>query len=121
METGQILLYAFLGLILLLWVRRRLLMASITQVSRAEAEELARAGDAVLVDVRTATERSKKSIGGSKHIPMSDMTDVSSKLDRYKDKQVIFYCATGSRSITAASRAKKLGFQVANLRGGIGL
>ena len=120
METEQIVLYAILGLILLAWLRRRLMVASIPQVSRSEAEERVRAGDAILVDVRTAGERSKKAISGSLHIPMSDMTDVASKLDRHKGKQVIFYCATGSRSISAASRTKKLGFQVANLQGGIG-
>lgn len=121
METGQIVLYAIFGIMLLLWLRRRMLMASITQLTRPEAEERVRSGEAVLVDVRTAMERSKKSISTSLHIPMSDMTDVASKLERYRGKQVIFYCATGSRSISAASRAKKLGFTVANLQGGIGL
>jgi len=120
METGQILLYAFLGLVLILWLRRRIQMSSIAQVSREAAEEQAESGEAVLIDVRTAVERSKKCISASLHIPMSDMTDVAAKLDRFREKQIIFYCATGSRSLSAALRAKKLGFQVGNLRGGIG-
>jgi len=120
MDTGQIILYVFAGLVLLLWLRRRLAAGSIPQVSRGESEQLAADGKAVLVDVRTAAERSRKSIARSVHLPMSDLTDISSKLDRYKDKQIIFYCASGSRSISAALKAKKLGFTVGNLQGGIG-
>ena len=120
METGQILFYVFAGLLLILWIRRRMLVSSIAHVSRDQAEALVRSGEAVLVDVRTASERSKKNISASLHVPMSDMTDIAAKLDRHKAKQVIFYCATGSRSLRAASRAKKLGFTVGNLQGGIG-
>ncbi len=120
MDTGQILLYALAGLLLILWIRRRILIASIPQVNRAEAEERAHAGEAVLVDVRTAQERSRTTIKDSMHLPVSDMTDMEKALERYRDRQVIFFCATGSRSISAASRAKKLGFSVANLNGGIG-
>ncbi len=120
MDTGQIVLYVFIGLMLLLWLRRKMIHRSIPQVTREEAEALVQSGLAVLVDVRTAAERSKRSIGGSMHVPMSDLTNVSTKLERHKNKQVIFYCATGSRSIAAAARARKLGFQVGNLEGGIG-
>ena len=40
-------------------------------------------------------------------------------LEKYKSKEIICYCASGSRSVNAGLKLKKAGFTVGNLRGGI--
>jgi rhodanese-related sulfurtransferase len=82
-------------------------------------EERLRSGNAVLVDVRTQQERSQHSIPGSMHVPVAQLGSNLEGLQRHKDREVIFYCATGSRSMVAAIRAKKAGFTAAHLEGGI--
>jgi len=43
----------------------------------------------------------------------------SDELLKYKDKEIICYCRSGNRSLTAAAKLKKKGFNSANLKGGI--
>ena len=119
MDTGQLVLYTILGVILALQVYRRLQARSIPRYGADEAAERLRNGSGVLVDVRTTGERSRLSIPGSLHIPMNQLAVRMSELERHRDKEIIFYCATGSRSIVAAVRARKQGFLAANLEGGI--
>jgi len=72
-----------------------------------------------MLDVRTARERSYRSIPGSLHIPLHELNARMKELERYRSKEIICYCASGSRSISAALRLKKAGFNVANLEGGL--
>jgi len=54
------------------------------------------------------------------HIPLSEFKSRLSELDKYKDKPVIAYCRSGSRSFSACKTLKKAGFEtVSNLQGGI--
>jgi rhodanese-related sulfurtransferase len=76
--------------------------------------------DVVLLDVRTAKERSASNIHGSIHIPINELAREIDKLERYKSKEIVCFCQTGSRSLVAAARLKKLGFKVAHLAGGMG-
>ncbi|MEK6650852.1 MAG: rhodanese-like domain-containing protein [Bacteroidota bacterium] len=119
MDTGQVILYGILGFILALQVVRRFQARKIPRYGAVEAAERVHSGSGVLVDVRTAAERSHLSIPGSLHIPMNQMAVRMSELERHRDKEIIFYCATGSRSIVAAVRVQKKGFHTANLDGGI--
>jgi rhodanese-related sulfurtransferase len=119
MESGQIILYGTLALWLIVRARRWYVARDIPRYSGAQVEERLRAGQAVLVDVRTAQERSQHSIPGSVHVPMAQLGSSLDGLRRHKDREVIFYCATGSRSMVAAIRAKKAGFTTAHLEGGI--
>ena len=119
MDSGQVFLYAILGLILAQQVYRRFQARKIPRYGAVDAAERVRSGSGVLVDVRTAGERSHLSIPGSLHIPMNQLAVRMSELERHRDKEIIFYCATGSRSIVAAVRAQKQGFSVANLEGGM--
>lgn len=119
MEPGQIFLYGILALWLVLRARRWYVAREIPRYSGEQVEERLRSGQAVLVDVRTADERSQHSIPGSVHVPVSHLGSRLDGLQRYRDREVIFYCATGSRSMVAAIRAKKAGFTAGHLEGGI--
>lgn len=118
MEPGQILLYALLALMLFLYIRKAILMRSLNNYSGAQAKQQVKSGS-VMLDVRTAAERKSLSIPGSVHIPLQELAVRMKELDRYKGKEIICYCASGSRSVNAAIRLKKAGFTAGNLIGGI--
>jgi rhodanese-related sulfurtransferase len=120
MSTPQIVLYALLAIIVLLYIRRKLMLRGMKQYSPTEVADLMKqSGAAILLDVRTAAERQRKMIKGSMHIPLHELGRRTDELEKYKNKEVICYCQSGNRSLTAASRLKKAGFTVANLKGGI--
>lgn len=119
MDSSQLLIVGILGLLILLYVRRMIRAAAVTNYSPAEVEEKKRRNEIVLLDVRTANERRQGSIKGSVHIPLHELRRRSDELKKYGNKEIVCYCATGSRSISAAVTLKKLGFPVANMKGGI--
>jgi rhodanese-related sulfurtransferase len=74
----------------------------------------------VVVDVREDREYEMGHIQDSIHIPLSSLTSRIDELDKYKEKNVILGCRSGSRSGRACSILKKKGFtKVHNLRGGV--
>lgn len=73
----------------------------------------------ILLDVRTIAERKSQSIKGSFHIPLHELERRSDELKKFRDKEIICYCQSGSRSVVAAGKLKKLGFNSANMKGGI--
>jgi len=116
----QILLYVFIAVILSFIIKKALLVRSIKHYSPVDAsQKLKNGNNTVLLDVRTSLERKKESIKGSFHIPLQEINSRTSELKKFKDKEIICYCRTGSRSLSAASKLKKHGFSVANLKGGI--
>lgn len=97
-----------------------MLYRSVKNYSPAElAEKLKKDKNVVLLDVRTPMERKQDYIRGSFHIPLYDLTKNQKELLKFKDKEIICYCRTGNRSLTAASKLRKLGYNSANLKGGI--
>ena len=118
MTTEQIFFYIVLGLIILLYLRKQWNARGITQYSPADAKERMKEGS-ILLDVRTPRERSRQSIPSSIHIPLHEISSRVKELERYRGKEIICYCATGSRSISAAVTLKKSGFSVGNLKGGM--
>lgn len=119
--TGEVFLYLLIALVLSLGLRRMWIARSIPSYSPAEVKEkLKNSRDAILLDVRTNAERTRGHIQGSLHIPLHAIVRQSDTLDKYRGKEIICYCQSGNRSISAAARLKKLGFTVANMQGGIG-
>lgn len=114
METVQILFLVVLGLFLVIHLRRWIRGRTIPHVDPADLSR-----GAVLVDVRTDAERSRDRIDGSIHIPLHQLRARAGELEKHKGGQVICYCATGNRSLTAAVLLKNLGYSSANLKGGI--
>ena len=120
METGQIILYIVLLLIGIQILRRLFLVKSIKQYSPVELSQKMKNGrELILLDVRTAAERRSQSIKNSLHIPLVQLTSRIDELSKFKNKEIVCCCQTGSRSISAASKLKHRGFTTANLKGGL--
>ena len=74
----------------------------------------------LVLDVRDDSEYQSGHIKDSIHIPLSALKSRMSELDKYKQKNVILGCRSGSRSGRACGMLKKNGFEkVHNLRGGV--
>ncbi len=120
MTTAQIILLIFAALIVLLYVRRHFRNKTITHYNPGEvAEKVKKSINVILLDVRTPMERKENSIKGSFHIPLYELENRIDELTRFKNKEIICYCRSGNRSLTAAIKLKKKGFNSANLVGGI--
>jgi rhodanese-related sulfurtransferase len=79
--------------------------------------ELHEAGDVQLVDVREQHEWDTGRIPGARHIPVGALSEHAGSLDR--DKPVVFYCLSGSRSSMATQAFNASGFDAHNMTGGI--
>ena len=80
-------------------------------------EELKRDG-AQLVDVREPGEREAGRIpDDTAHIELNDLSEQAGSLDR--DRPLVFYCRSGSRSAMAAQAFAAAGFDAHNLDGGL--
>ena len=118
--NGEIFFYVAAGIVLLWYARRWFLFRSIQEYSPEEVEEKTHSGQGVLLlDVRTNKEWSEGHLKGAHHIPLHELGRRMLELEKHKNREVICYCRTGNRSLTAALRLKRLGFNVAHLKGGI--
>ena len=88
------------------------------EIEATQAAERLRSEDApVLVDIREDWELEAGLIAGSEHVPMSDL---GTRLDRYRQQELIIYCAHGNRSLRLAQALDDAGFESAlSLAGGI--
>ena len=119
MDATQILLLAFVILVVVLRVKKYLTTRSLKNYSSAEVKQLLKNNNSiVLLDVRTDGERKSGAIKPSIHIPLHEITLKTELLKKYGSREIICYCQTGSRSVTAAVKLRKLGFNSANLTGG---
>jgi rhodanese-related sulfurtransferase len=120
MSVPQIVVYGVLALFLIAYLRKFTLGRSVAQYSPSEvAQRLRTTGTVVLLDVRTERERQGHSIKGSLHIPIQSLTVRAGELEGYRQKEIICYCQTGNRSVAAAAKLKRLGFNAASMKGGI--
>jgi rhodanese-related sulfurtransferase len=120
MTAGQIFLYALIALIVYYVIRKFLLIRSVKHYSAQEAsEKIKKERNVVLLDVRTPRERKQGSIKGSFYIPLPSIVSSQNELKKFNNAEIICYCRTGNRSLNAAAKLKKLGFNASNLRGGI--
>lgn len=86
----------------------------------AEATLKINRDDAVVIDVRDAKEWSTGRIPGARHIAMDQLEKRLAELEKFKERPIVLYCASGNRSATACGILKKAGFaQVFNLDGGL--
>lgn len=118
MTTEQLFFYIILAILALVYLRKQLRSRGLKNYSAQEARERMKNGS-ILLDVRTARERSSLSIPASLHIPLHELTTRMQELERYRSKEIICYCASGSRSVSAAYKLQKAGFTAANLKNGI--
>ena len=120
MTTEQILLYALIALVLFYAVRKYFQIKSIKHYSAQElSDKIKKERNLVVLDVRTEKERNRNKIKGSFHIPIFEINSSNSELKKFSGKEIVCYCETGSRSLSAAIKLKKIGFTAANLKGGM--
>jgi len=120
--SNHMLLNVALLVIVVLIIRMELdrFTSGIVQVNPFEAIRQLNDQQAVVVDVRDTKEFSEGHLKDAVHIPLSDLKNRVTELDKYKDKSVIAYCRSGQRSYSACKTLKKAGFDaVSNLQGGI--
>lgn len=87
-------------------------------------KECLKLSNAFYLDVRETRERAVSYIEGSIHIPLAELNkgDCFARLRRARNDSainIIIYCATGCRSLTAAEILSKQGFNAYSLKGGL--
>ena len=119
---NHLLLFGGLLVVLFLIVKMELdsRMSGVSQLNPVQAVQLMNQGDFLLLDVREAQEYSSGHIKEAVHIPMSALKKRVTELDKHKDKSVLIYCRSGSRSNYACKVLRQAGFEnVNNMSGGV--
>ena len=79
--------------------------------------ELLGDGRTQLVDVRRPDEHDAGRIAGATHIELDQLPAEAGSLDR--ERRVVFYCRSGSRSAMAADAFRAAGYDAYNMAGGL--
>jgi adenylyltransferase/sulfurtransferase len=119
MTASQIILYVIAALVLLFYIRRWIQKARMKEYSASEVLKRMNDDSVVLLDVRSHQERNHKHIKGSLHIPVNELPQKLTMLEKYRQKEIICYCHSGSRSFMTTLLLTKNGFQAANMKGGM--
>ena len=72
-----------------------------------------------LLDVRTIEEYKEGHLRDAKLIPLQTLANNLHMLNTDKDKKIIVYCRSGSRSVVASRILESHGFTPLNVKGGI--
>ena len=119
MMTPQ-LFYLIVGIIVVLYGRRLLMRRAIIHYDAGTVGRKVKGKENILLlDVRTSGERSRRHIRGSVHIPLHELKGRMRELEEFRDKEIICYCQSGNRSLSASHTLKRNGFRVANLSCGM--
>ena len=90
-------------------------------ISTLQATLLINQQNAVVLDVRDATEYESGHVLNARNIPLGELEARAAELEKHKAKPVIVVCDTGNRSGKAAAALRRQGFkEVLTLSGGIG-
>ncbi|MBM4189184.1 MAG: rhodanese-like domain-containing protein [Betaproteobacteria bacterium] len=96
-------------------------LSGILQISPQEAVRLFNHEDALILDVREASEYRDGHVPKSRHIPLGKLKDELSSLEKFKDRAIVAVCRSGNRSQNACNQLRRAGFtKLHNLAGGIG-
>ncbi|HTU86624.1 MAG TPA: rhodanese-like domain-containing protein [Solirubrobacteraceae bacterium] len=82
-----------------------------------QVAELLAGGEIQLIDVRQPEEREAGRIAGDRFIELSQLATQVDTIDR--DRPVVFYCRSGSRSAMATEAFRGAGFDAHNMVGGL--
>jgi rhodanese-related sulfurtransferase len=90
------------------------------EISANEAAQLINNEHPLILDVRTPGEYNSGHLQNAVLIPVQELQGRLKELAAYKDREILIYCATGSRSTAASKILIDNGFkQIANMRHGI--
>jgi rhodanese-related sulfurtransferase len=82
-----------------------------------EVFELMARGEIELIDVRALHEHEAGRIAGGRLLELSHLASEAHTIDR--DRSVVFYCRSGSRSAMATEAFAQAGYDAHNLAGGM--
>ena len=82
-----------------------------------QVAELMRDEDVQLIDVREPHEHEAGRIAGGRHIALGELSGAAATIER--ERPVIFYCRSGSRSAMAAEAFRRAGYDAHNMSGGL--
>ena len=82
----------------MLWPEIQKMMGASAEVGTLEAVQLINQKNAVVLDVREATEYAGGRIANAKQIPLSQLASKLKELEKFKEKPVIVACRAGMRS-----------------------
>jgi rhodanese-related sulfurtransferase len=82
-----------------------------------QVAELLAAGQIQLIDVRQPEEWDAGRITGAVHIELAQLASSADTLER--DRPVVFYCRSGSRSAMATDAFRGAGYDAHNMAGGL--
>jgi rhodanese-related sulfurtransferase len=82
-----------------------------------DVAELVQVGDVQLIDVREPDEYEAGRIAQGRLIPLNQLATEAMTLDR--ERPVVFYCRSGSRSAMATEAFATAGFDAHNMAGGL--
>lgn len=89
-------------------------------LTAAEAAQIIKNLNPVILDVRTQGEVARGKLPGSLHIPVQELQQRILELKDYQEENILIYCATGNRSTVAAKILVDNDFKrIYNMRRGI--
>ena len=120
-RAHPLLVFGFLGVLgFIIWSEISRIGRKYKQLDVNDAVRLLNSDNAFCLDVREDKEISGGVLNGATHIPVTQLNSRLNELEKYKNKSVLVYCRSGSRSAHACSTLTKNGFEdVSNLAGGI--
>jgi molybdopterin/thiamine biosynthesis adenylyltransferase/rhodanese-related sulfurtransferase len=93
--------------------------SEIEEVDAVRAKELLDSDSPAIVDVREQSEWDEGHLPGAVHVPRGNLESRIENAVPDRDRTVVLYCATGSRSAFAAKTLEELGYEnVVSLAGG---
>ena len=82
-----------------------------------QVAEFLQEGDIQLIDIRQPEERDAGRIAGDRFIELAQLAAQVETIER--ERPVVFYCRTGSRSAMATEAFRGAGFDAHNMAGGL--
>jgi len=111
---------AMAGLIFWFTYSKGWIFANFESINAKQAIYLLENDDNVtLLDVRTIQEYKSGHLRDATLIPVQALSENLGMLKQDKDKKIIVYCRTGSRSVSASRILEENGFTPLNVKGGI--
>ena len=105
---------------MILWPLVQRLMTGGKDVTVQEAVQLINRRDAVVLDVRNASEFAAGHIPNARHIPAGEIEKRLKELDKLKSRPIVVSDQSGNRAAAACATLKKNGFaEVFPLKGGV--
>ena len=119
-RTNQLYWIAMAGIALYFSYTKGWILADFKFITAQQAQVLIEKDQNVtLLDVRTVDEFKEGHIRGATLIPVSKLEANLAKLKDSKNKQIVVYCRSGSRSVAASRILKANGFTPLNVKHGM--